>query len=60
MSSNEMETNDVNGFQLAEQGPSSSGCSQQGTLVVIMRSLSVVREESRLDKRIRLLWSAVY
>ena len=30
MSSSEIETNDVNGFRLAEQGPSSSRCSRQG------------------------------
>ena len=29
MSSNEIETNDVNGSQLAEQGPSSGRCSRQ-------------------------------
>ena len=32
MSSNEIETNDVNGSQLAEQGPSSGRCSQQGNI----------------------------
>ena len=32
MSSNEIETNDVNGSQLAEQGPSSSKCSGQGKI----------------------------
>ena len=32
MSSNEKETNDVNGSQLAEQGPSSSRCSQVGNI----------------------------
>ena len=32
MSSNEIEINDVNGFRLAEQGPSSSRCSQQGNI----------------------------
>ena len=30
------------------------------TLVVIMQILSLVREESRLAMRIRLLWSAIY
>ena len=29
MSSNEMKTNDVNGFRFAEQGPSSGWCSRQ-------------------------------
>ena len=56
-SSNEIETNDVNGSRLAEQGPSSGRCSRQGTLVVIMRILSLVRE-SGLAKRIGSLWSA--
>ena len=32
MSSNEIETNDVNGSLLAEQGPSSSSCSRQGNI----------------------------
>ena len=32
MSSNEIETNDMNGSQLAEQGPSSSRCSPQGNI----------------------------
>ena len=32
MSSYEIETNNVNGSQLAEQGPSSSRCSQQGNI----------------------------
>ena len=32
MSSNEIETNNVNGFRLAEQGPSSGRCSQQGKI----------------------------
>ena len=32
MSSNEIETNDVNGSQLAEQRPLSSRCSQQGNI----------------------------
>ena len=32
MSSNEIETNNVNGSQLAEQGPSSSRCSRQGNI----------------------------
>ena len=29
MSSNEIQTNDVNGFRLAEQGPSSGRCSRK-------------------------------
>ena len=32
MSSNEIQTNDVNGSQLAEQGPSSGRCSRQGNI----------------------------
>ena len=32
MSSNEIETNNANGSQLAEQGPSSGRCSQQGNI----------------------------
>ena len=36
------------------------GVLNKGTLVVIMRILSLVREESGLAKRIRLLWSAIY
>ena len=32
MSSNEIETNDVNGSRLAEQGPSSERCSRQGNI----------------------------
>ena len=33
MSSNEIETNDVNGSRLAEQGPSSGRCSREGNIV---------------------------
>ena len=32
MSSNEIETNDVNGSRLSEQGPSSDRCSRQGNI----------------------------
>ena len=32
MSSNEIETNDVNGSRLAEQGPLSGRCSRQGNI----------------------------
>ena len=32
MSSNEIQTNDVNGSRLAEQGPSFSRCSRQGNI----------------------------
>ena len=37
-----------------------AGVLDRGTLVVIMRTLSLVREESGLAKRIRSLWSAIY
>ena len=60
MSSNEIETNNVNGSQLAEQGPLSGKCSRKGTLVVIMQILSLVKEDSGLAKRLRSLWSAIY
>ena len=40
--------------------PRPAGVLNRGTLVVIMQILSLVREESGLDKRIRLLWSAIY
>ena len=60
MSSDEIETNDVNGSQLAEQHPRPAGVLDRGTLVVIMRIPSLVREESGLVKRIRSLWSAIY
>ena len=32
MSSNEIQTNDMNGSRLAEQGPSSGKCSRQGNI----------------------------
>ena len=40
--------------------PRAVGVLDKGTLVVIMRILSLVREESGLAKRIRSLWSAIY
>ena len=40
--------------------PRLAGVLDRGTFVVIMRILPLVREESRLAKRIRLLWSAIY
>ena len=40
--------------------PCPAGVLDRGTLVVIMRILSLVREESGLVKRIRSLWSAIY
>ena len=32
MSAKQIETNDVNGYRLAEQGPSSGRCSRQGNI----------------------------
>ena len=40
--------------------PHPAGVLDRGTLVVIMQILSLLREESRLAKRIRSLWSAIY
>ena len=40
--------------------PRPAGVLDRGTFVVIMRILSLVREESGLARRIRLLWSAIY
>ena len=40
--------------------PRRAGVLDRGTLVIIMRILSLVREESGLDKRMRSLWSAIY
>ena len=40
--------------------PCLAGVLDRGTLVVILRILSLVREESGLTERIRLLWSAIY
>ena len=52
-----VETNDINGSQLAEQG----ALSGRGTLVVIMQNLlSLVSEGSGLAKWITLLSSAIY
>ena len=58
MSTNEMETNGVNGSSPADPRP--AGVLDRGTLIVIMRILSLVRKESGLAKKIRLLWSAIY
>ena len=60
MSSNEIETNDVNGSQLAEQGPSSGRCFRPGNIGRHHANPSLVRSECRLAKRIRSLWSAIY
>ena len=40
--------------------PLPAGVLDRGTLVAIMQILSLVREESGLAKRIRLLWSTIY
>ena len=40
--------------------PHLAGVLDRGKLVIIMRILSLVREESGLAKRIRSLWSAIY
>ena len=67
MSSIEIEIKDVNGSRITEQGPSPGRCSRQentahhhaehwSSLVI----LSLVREESRLAKRIMSLWSVIY
>ena len=42
------------------KNPRPAGVLDRGTLLVIMQILSLVREESGLAKRIRLLWSAIY
>ena len=60
MSSNEIETNDVNGSQLAEQGPLSGRCSSQGKIGRHHANPVISEEESGLAKRIRSLWSAIY
>ena len=40
--------------------PHPVGVLDRGTLVIIIRILSLAREESGLAKRTRLLWSAIY
>ena len=51
MSSNEIETNNVNGSRLAEQRTSSGRCFNRGTLV---------RKENGLAKVKGSLWRAIY
>ena len=60
MSSNEIETNDVNGSDLQSKDPRPAGVLDRGTMVVIMQILSLIREESGLAMRIGSLWSAIY
>ena len=42
------------------EDPRPAGVLDRGALVVIMRILSLVKEESGLARKIRLLWSAIY
>ena len=60
MSSNEIESNDVNGPDLQSKDPRPAGVLDMETFVVIMPILSLARKESGLAKRERLLWSAIY
>ena len=61
MSSYEIQTKNMNGSRLAEKGPLSSKCSQQGNIgrhhvnPVISK-----RRKWTSHKRVRLLWSAIY
>ena len=48
------------GPDLQSKDPAPAGVLDWGTFVAIMRILSLVREESGLARRIRLLWSAIY
>ena len=48
------------GLDSQSKDPRLAGVLDRGTMVVIMRILSLVREESGLAKRIRLLRSAIY
>ena len=60
MSSNEIETNDVNGSKLTEEGPSPAGILDRRTIIVIIQILLLLIEESGIAKRIISLWSAIY
>ena len=60
MSSNEIESNDVDGLDLQSKDPRPAGVLDRETFVVIMPILSLAREEGGLAKRIRSLWSAIY
>ena len=55
MSSNEIESNDSQ-----SKDPRLADVLDRGTLLVIMRFVSLVREESALAKKIRSLCSAIY
>ena len=48
------------GLDLQRKDPRPAGVLDRGTLVVLIGILSLVREESGLAKRIRLIWGAVY
>ena len=47
------------GPDMQSKDPRPVGVLKRETLVVIMQILSLVREESGLDKTIRSLWSAI-
>ena len=61
MSSNEIQTNDVNGSRLAEQGPSSGRCSRQGNIgrhhanPVISKRRKWTSQENKIVKECYLL-----
>ena len=48
------------GPDLQSKDPRQEGVLDRGTLVVIVRILSLVSEENGPAKRIRFLWSAIY
>ena len=48
------------GPDLQSKDPRLPGVLDRGASVVIMQILPLVREESRLAKRIKSLWSAIY
>ena len=48
------------GLDSQSKDPHPAGVLGRGTLVVFMRILSLIGEESGLAKRIRSLWSANY
>ena len=61
MSSNEIETNDINGSQLVEQGPSSDRCSRLGNIdrhhanPVISKRIKWTRQENKFVMKCYLL-----
>ena len=60
MSNNEIEANNVMGPESQSKDPRPTRVLDGGTLVVIMRIPSLVREENGLTKRIKSLWSVTY